>query len=144
MLILGLLKLFILIKESEYPSPIGEPQSNLQQITCPDKYCVLYHCCFTFYRSRRFDSVFASADEVGQLYQVQETPRERKQRMWEEKRSETSSHRRSGHRGRGRGRNRHHAGGVVGGKSTRQNKFVKSDRGHFKSHRTGKRDSRKR
>ncbi|KAA0197890.1 CCAAT/enhancer-binding protein zeta [Fasciolopsis buskii] len=95
-------------------------------------------------KSRRFDSVFASADEVGQLYQVQETPRERKQRMWEEKRSETSSHRRSGHRGRGRGRNRHHAGGVVGGKSTRQNKFVKSDRGHFKSHRTGKRDSRKR
>ncbi|TPP61912.1 Ribosome biogenesis protein MAK21 [Fasciola gigantica] len=93
-------------------------------------------------KSRRLNSVFASADEVGQLYRVQETPRERRQRLWEEKRSDISSHHRGGQRGRGRNRSRRHGDGDS--KPLRQNTFAKTKRGQFRSQRGGKRDSRRR
>ncbi|KAF5402900.1 CCAAT:enhancer binding protein zeta [Paragonimus heterotremus] len=44
-------------------------------------------------RSSALQALFASAEEIGQLYGTQETAKERKQRLWEEKRALISSDR---------------------------------------------------
>uniref|UniRef100_A0A183AMM1 HipN domain-containing protein n=1 Tax=Echinostoma caproni TaxID=27848 RepID=A0A183AMM1_9TREM len=88
--------------------------------------------CNQMETSQKLDSLFASAEEVGELYRVQETARERKQRLWEEKRSEDTSFRsKSGRRGR---RSRGGAGSVGSARPRKSHHAPKTDRKQFKAH----------